>query len=191
LRWSVQGLVAALVSVAAVGSRGSGPRRRRTSPARSVRRIASSPSAGRVRVPPGAAALFLRPERGRQRAQQPGGMITTTWRWVTSSRREGHKEQAGRSAGAPAAPVRDRLLSDLLRGGLGAGPGPATSATEPWPGLVGRRAAFDDRQHGVWRFSPVGYHLRKGSALLHRQELRRDWELARSGQTPEPVAPLE
>jgi hypothetical protein len=28
-------------------------------------------------------------------------------------------------------------------------------------------------------------------ALLHRQELRRDWELARSGQTPEPVAPLE
>jgi len=28
-------------------------------------------------------------------------------------------------------------------------------------------------------------------ALLHRQEPRRDWELARSGQTPEPVAPLE
>ena len=28
-------------------------------------------------------------------------------------------------------------------------------------------------------------------ALLHRQELRCDWELARSGQTPEPVAPLE
>jgi hypothetical protein len=28
-------------------------------------------------------------------------------------------------------------------------------------------------------------------ALLHRQELRRDWELARSGQPPEPVAPLE
>jgi len=28
-------------------------------------------------------------------------------------------------------------------------------------------------------------------ALLHRQELRGDWELARSGQRPEPVAPLE
>jgi len=28
-------------------------------------------------------------------------------------------------------------------------------------------------------------------ALLHRQELRRDWDLARSGQTPEAVAPLE
>ena len=28
-------------------------------------------------------------------------------------------------------------------------------------------------------------------AALHRDELRRDWELARSGQTPEPIAPLE
>ena len=28
-------------------------------------------------------------------------------------------------------------------------------------------------------------------ALLHRQELRRDWELARNGQTPEAVPPLE
>jgi hypothetical protein len=28
-------------------------------------------------------------------------------------------------------------------------------------------------------------------ALLHRRELRRDWELARTGRAPEPVAPLE
>jgi Domain of unknown function (DUF4160) len=28
-------------------------------------------------------------------------------------------------------------------------------------------------------------------AVLHRDELRRDWELARSGRTPAPIAPLE
>ncbi len=28
-------------------------------------------------------------------------------------------------------------------------------------------------------------------AALHREELRRDWELARSGRPPEPIAPLE
>lgn len=28
-------------------------------------------------------------------------------------------------------------------------------------------------------------------AALHRDELRRDWTLARSGRTPEPIAPLE
>ncbi len=28
-------------------------------------------------------------------------------------------------------------------------------------------------------------------AVLHRSELRRDWDLARSGRTPEPIAPLE
>jgi hypothetical protein len=28
-------------------------------------------------------------------------------------------------------------------------------------------------------------------ALLHRPELRRDWQLAQGGQTPEPVEPLE
>ena len=28
-------------------------------------------------------------------------------------------------------------------------------------------------------------------ALLHRDELRRDWDLARSGRQPEPIAPLE
>lgn len=28
-------------------------------------------------------------------------------------------------------------------------------------------------------------------AVLHRNELRRDWDLARSGRTPEPIAPLE
>jgi hypothetical protein len=28
-------------------------------------------------------------------------------------------------------------------------------------------------------------------ASLHRTELARDWELARSGQTPEPINPLE
>ncbi len=28
-------------------------------------------------------------------------------------------------------------------------------------------------------------------AMLHREQLRHDWELARSGQTPEPVEPLE
>jgi hypothetical protein len=28
-------------------------------------------------------------------------------------------------------------------------------------------------------------------AVTHRDELRRDWELARSGRTPMPIAPLE
>lgn len=28
-------------------------------------------------------------------------------------------------------------------------------------------------------------------AVLHRAELRRDWDLARSGRSPEPIAPLE
>ena len=28
-------------------------------------------------------------------------------------------------------------------------------------------------------------------AVLHRDELRRDWDLARSGRRPEPIAPLE
>lgn len=28
-------------------------------------------------------------------------------------------------------------------------------------------------------------------AALHRQELRRDWDLARRGRPPEPIAPLE
>ncbi len=28
-------------------------------------------------------------------------------------------------------------------------------------------------------------------ASLHRTELARDWDLARSGQTPEPIQPLE
>jgi len=28
-------------------------------------------------------------------------------------------------------------------------------------------------------------------AVLHRDELRRDWELARSGELPEPIQPLE
>jgi Domain of unknown function (DUF4160) len=28
-------------------------------------------------------------------------------------------------------------------------------------------------------------------AVLHREELRRDWELARSGHTPVPIAPLD
>jgi hypothetical protein len=28
-------------------------------------------------------------------------------------------------------------------------------------------------------------------ASLHRDELRRDWELARGGQPPAPIAPLE
>ncbi|CUS36789.1 conserved hypothetical protein [Candidatus Nitrospira nitrosa] len=28
-------------------------------------------------------------------------------------------------------------------------------------------------------------------AVLHRVELRRDWELARSGRTPVPIAPLD
>lgn len=28
-------------------------------------------------------------------------------------------------------------------------------------------------------------------AALHRQELRRDWDLARRGTPPEPIAPLE
>ena len=28
-------------------------------------------------------------------------------------------------------------------------------------------------------------------AVLHRDELRRDWELARTGRTPVPIAPLE
>jgi hypothetical protein len=28
-------------------------------------------------------------------------------------------------------------------------------------------------------------------ATLHREELRRDWELARGGQPPEPIAPLD
>lgn len=28
-------------------------------------------------------------------------------------------------------------------------------------------------------------------AVLHPDELRRDWELARSGRTPAPIAPLE
>jgi Domain of unknown function (DUF4160) len=28
-------------------------------------------------------------------------------------------------------------------------------------------------------------------AILHRDELRRDWELTRSGRTPIPIAPLE
>jgi hypothetical protein len=28
-------------------------------------------------------------------------------------------------------------------------------------------------------------------AVLHRDELRRDWELAHSGRTPAPIAPLE
>ena len=28
-------------------------------------------------------------------------------------------------------------------------------------------------------------------AALHREELRRGWDLARSGRTPEPIAPLE
>ena len=28
-------------------------------------------------------------------------------------------------------------------------------------------------------------------AVLHRNELRRDWDLTRSGQTPAPIAPLE
>jgi hypothetical protein len=28
-------------------------------------------------------------------------------------------------------------------------------------------------------------------AVLHRDELRRDWELVRSGRTPAPIAPLE
>jgi hypothetical protein len=28
-------------------------------------------------------------------------------------------------------------------------------------------------------------------AVQHRAELRRDWDLARSGHTPEPIAPLE
>ncbi len=28
-------------------------------------------------------------------------------------------------------------------------------------------------------------------AVLHRDELRRDWDLARSGRQPEPIAPLE
>ena len=28
-------------------------------------------------------------------------------------------------------------------------------------------------------------------AALHRAELARDWDLARSGQTPDPIAPLE
>jgi len=28
-------------------------------------------------------------------------------------------------------------------------------------------------------------------AVLHRDELRRDWELARSGKSPEPIQPLE
>ena len=28
-------------------------------------------------------------------------------------------------------------------------------------------------------------------AALHREELRRDWELARSGQKPVPIAPLD
>jgi len=27
--------------------------------------------------------------------------------------------------------------------------------------------------------------------VLHRDELRRDWDLARSGRTPAPIAPLE
>jgi hypothetical protein len=28
-------------------------------------------------------------------------------------------------------------------------------------------------------------------ATLHREELRRDWALARGGQPPEPIAPLD
>jgi len=28
-------------------------------------------------------------------------------------------------------------------------------------------------------------------AALHRDELRRDWELARAGRTPVPIAPLD
>jgi hypothetical protein len=28
-------------------------------------------------------------------------------------------------------------------------------------------------------------------AVLHRKELRRDWQLAQSGQVPEPIAPLD
>jgi hypothetical protein len=28
-------------------------------------------------------------------------------------------------------------------------------------------------------------------AALHRPELRRDWDLARTGRSPEPIAPLE
>ena len=28
-------------------------------------------------------------------------------------------------------------------------------------------------------------------AALHRKELRRDWDLARGGRPPEPIAPLE
>jgi hypothetical protein len=28
-------------------------------------------------------------------------------------------------------------------------------------------------------------------ASLHREELRRDWELAREGRSPKPIAPLE
>ena len=28
-------------------------------------------------------------------------------------------------------------------------------------------------------------------AALHREELRRDWDLARRGRPPEPIAPLE
>jgi hypothetical protein len=28
-------------------------------------------------------------------------------------------------------------------------------------------------------------------AVLHREELRRDWELARSGRTPVPIPPLD
>lgn len=28
-------------------------------------------------------------------------------------------------------------------------------------------------------------------AALHRVELRRDWDLARTGRSPEPIAPLE
>jgi hypothetical protein len=42
-----------------------------------------------------------------------------------------------------------------------------------------------------------GYLPRRAMALvlewvmLHRQELRRDWELVSTGQIPEPVPPLE
>jgi uncharacterized protein with HEPN domain len=37
----------------------------------------------------------------------------------------------------------------------------------------------------------LGIDLGEVWAVLHREELRRDWELARSGRTPVPIAPLD